>query len=811
MPLIRAMEVRNAARSLARTPTVALSAIICLALGIGATTAISSAISRALLQSLPFRAPDRLVGVFRVTPQTGPRGTWPQSAANYGDLARQTRRLTSLAALAQGTALVSLSDNAIQASQLFVTGNLFPMLGVAAERGRLVSPADDQVDQPLVAVLSDAFWRTNLGGDPAVIGKQILVNGEPTTVIGIAPHGFRVPIGPQMLNADIWMPIRLTAKQLTQRGSNYLQLAGRLADGATPETAQAELRGLFAGLVAANPNLRGEDVRVASLQPESVQSIRKPLLLLFGAVCMVLLIAATNVAALLLARGVQRRREMAVRTALGATRWDAMRPPLTESLLITVVGCVLGLELAVAGVRTIGTLAAARMPQLTGLGLDAQVIVFALVLAIVVAVVCGAVPAWRASTVDPQDALRGGRAAGDGNDSHRALRSLVVLEIGLSLMLLIGAGLSLKAFAELLGKDPGFDPTHILTLNATVSQARYAQGNSERDFLEPALRAIDAIPGVEASGAINLIPYVSWGWNSNIRYEGHSADDPTRLPLVEYRVATPSWFDVTKQRLIAGRALNASDDDNPNAAQVVVVNQALVDRDLKGQNPIGARFYISDKDLATIVGVVSNVRNTGPVAPPQPEMYWSFRQNGRGTTGFPIMVRVRSGDPSAVASEVRAAIRGIDRTAAVSSVSPMPDVIARSLGQPRFYFVLLGTFAAIAILLAVAGLYGVLSYVVAQRTRELGIRAALGSSTTALMGLITRDGVRLIAGGLVLGLIGGAGVTRFMTFILYDVSPLDRATWIVALVTMTGVGLLATIVPAMRATRVDPMIAIRTD
>ncbi len=811
MPLIRAMEVRNAARSLARTPTVALSAIICLALGIGATTAISSAISRALLQSLPFRAPDRLVGVFRVTPQTGPRGTWPQSAANYGDLARQTRRLTSLAALAQGTALVSLSDNAIQASQLFVTGNLFPMLGVAAERGRLVSPADDQVDQPLVAVLSDAFWRTNLGGDPAVIGKQILVNGEPTTVIGIAPHGFRVPIGPQMLNADIWMPIRLTAKQLTQRGSNYLQLAGRLADGATPETAQAELRGLFAGLVAANPNLRGEDVRVASLQPESVQSIRKPLLLLFGAVCMVLLIAATNVAALLLARGVQRRREMAVRTALGATRWDAMRPPLTESLLITVVGGVLGLGLAVAGVRTIGTLAAARMPQLTGLGLDAQVIVFALVLAIVVAVVCGAVPAWRASTVDPQDALRGGRAAGDGNDSHRALRSLVVLEIGLSLMLLIGAGLSLKAFAELLGKDPGFDPTHILTLNATVSQARYAQGNSERDFLEPALRAIDAIPGVEASGAINLIPYVSWGWNSNIRYEGHSGDDPTRLPLVEYRVATPSWFDVTKQRLIAGRALSASDDDSPNAAQVVVVNQALVDRDLKGQNPIGARFYISDKDLATIVGVVSNVRNTGPVAPPQPEMYWSFRQSGRGSTGFPIMVRVRSGDPSAVASEVRAAIRGIDRTAAVSSVSPMPDVIARSLGQPRFYFVLLGTFAAIAILLAVAGLYGVLSYVVAQRTRELGIRAALGSSTTALMGLITRDGVRLIAGGLVLGLIGGAGVTRFMTFILYDVSPLDRATWIVALVTMTGVGLLATIVPAMRATRVDPMIAIRTD
>ncbi|HEX3867713.1 MAG TPA: ADOP family duplicated permease, partial [Gemmatimonadaceae bacterium] len=657
----------------------------------------------------------------------------------------------------------------------------------------------------------DEFWRTNLGGDPAAVGTQIIIDGSPTTIIGVAPHDFRVPIGPQMLRADLWMPIRFTPDRLGQRRSNYLQLIGRLADGATPEAAQAELRGLFDGLIAAYPDLRGENIRAAALQPESVQQIRTPLLLLFGAVCMVLLIAATNVAALLLARGVQRRREMAVRTALGATRWDAMRPPLAESLLITLVGGALGLALAMAAVRTIGALAAARLPQLAGLGLDFRVIGFSLALAVAVAVLCGAAPAWRAATVDPQDALRGGRSALDGKDSHRALQSLVVFEIGLSLMLLIGAGLVLKGFTKLLQNDPGFDPSRMLSLNATVSQARYNTSNSERDFLEPALTAINAIPGVEASASISLIPYVNWGNNGNIAYEGRPNDDPTREPLVEYRVATPGFFQVTKQRLIAGRLLQASDDDSPTSPAVVVANQALVDRDFKGQNAVGKRFHLSDTSFATIVGVVSNIRNAGPISDPQAEMYWPYRQAGRGNTGFPILIRVKDGDPAAITSAVRGAIRGVDPTAAIANVRPMPEVIATSLGRPRFYFSLLGTFAGVAILLAVAGLYGVLSYVVAQRTRELGIRAALGSSRGSLMRLVTRDGMTLVAGGLILGLAGGAAVTRFMVFMLYGVNPLDASTWTYAVLLMAAAGILATLVPARRATRVDPMIAIRAD
>jgi putative ABC transport system permease protein len=809
MTLIRMTELRSAARGLARNPTVALSAVLCLSLGIGATAAISSAISRALVQSLPFRDADRLVAVFRTTPQTGPQGTWPHSAPNYVDLARGTRRLSALAALTPGTALVNLGDNGVQASQLRVTGNLFDLLGVSAQLGRLVLPTDDQLDQPPVVVLSDEFWRNAFGGDRSIIGRRLTVDGQPTTVIGVAPRDFRLPMGPQVLRADLWLPIRFTPAQRDSRGNNFLWLVGRLASGATPEAAQVELRGLFAGLVAEHPSLRSETIRAAALQPESVASIRAPLLLLFGAVCTVLLIATANVGALLLARGVQRRREMAVRTALGASRWDAMRLPLAESLLITVLGSVLGLASAAGGVRTIGALAATRMPQLEGLGVDWRVILFSLALAIVVAIACVAVPAWRGATVDPQDALRGGRSSGGSRDQHRMLRSLVVLEIGLSLMLLIGAGLVLKGFARLLDKDPGFDPVPILTLRLTASQARYANANVVRTFLEPVLDGIAAVPGVEAAGSINLVPYVSWGWNGNIRYEGHQTDDPTRLPLVEYRTATPGFFAVTKQRLLAGRFLKLSDDEN--APPVVVVNQALVDRDLKGQSPVGARFLISDTSFATIVGVVSNIRNTGPVAPPAAEMYWPVRSAGQGQSDFPVVVRVKRGAPTAVVGAIRDVVRRIDPTAAVAAVRPMNEVIANSLGQPRFYFSLLGAFAAVALFLALAGLYGVLSYVVAQRTRELGIRAALGSSTGSLLRLVMLDGLGLVAGGIVIGLAAGATVTRLMVFMLYGVSPLDGSTWAIAALLMACAGLVATLVPAARATRADPMMAIRAE
>jgi putative ABC transport system permease protein len=804
-------DIRSAARGLLRSPTVAISGVLCLALGIGSTAAISSAISRALFQSLPFREPERLVAVHRTTPHSGPLGTWPLSAPTYVDLAQRARRIEGLTTISFGTALVTLPSEAVQASQIYVSGNFFNTLGARAERGRLLLPEEDRVGEPPVAVLSDEFWRSTLAADPSIVGNRIPIDGEPTTIVGILPPDFHVPHGFNVLSADIWMPVRFTAANLTARRSNYLLVLGRLAPGATPMTAQTELRTVFGGIVAEHPELRGEDVRVAPLQAENVSAVRKPLLLLFGAVSMVLLIAATNVAALLLARGVQRRREMAVRTALGANRLAAMRPALVESLLITAIGVVLGIAIAVAGVRSIGALAGTQLPQLAGLSVDGRVILFALALAVAVAAACGVVPAWRGATVDPQDALRGGRGGGSGREQHRALRTLVVLEIALSLVLLTGAGLVFKGFAGLLGNDPGFETAHVLTMRVTTSPARYATQPAARVFLEPALDAIRALPGVESAASISLVPYVNWGNNSNIRYEGQPPIDPTQLPIVEIRRVSSGFFALTKQRLLAGRLLSASDDESPSSPPVVVVNQALVERDLKGVDPIGKRFHTSDTSFATIVGVVSNIRNVGPVAPPAPEMYWTYRQNGITTASYALMIRVRTSDPSSVAPAVRAALRAIDPTAAVAIVRPMPDVIARSLGQPRFYLSLLGAFAVVAIVLAVAGLYGVLSYAVAQRTRELGIRAALGSPRAGLMRLMTWEGLRLVGTGLVLGSLGGVIVTRLLTFALYGVSPLDGMTWTLSIAAVAAAGVVATLIPARRATRVSPLIAIQAE
>ena len=802
-----ATDLLGAVRALRRAPLVSGSAILCIALGIGATAAISSAISRALLQPLPFRDPERLVTVYRTTPHFN---TGPFSPANYADLARDTRQLDALAAIAGGGGLLQLSDEAVQVSVRRVTGNLFPMLGAPALRGRLLNATDDQPDAPPVLVISEELWHERFGGDPAVVGTPIRLDGQAYTLAGIVPREFAIPHGAQVVMSQVWVPMRFTPNELTQRRSNYLLSLGRLAPGATVQSAHAELMRIFDGIALANPRLRDEQVRVLSLAGEGVRTVKRPLYLLFGAVGMVLLIAATNVASLLLARSVQRQRELAIRSALGGSRRQLMRPVLSESLVMTVAGLLLGLVLAWASVRAIGALAASRLPQLIGLSVDYRVIVFAVVLAGLVALICGGFPAWRSAAVDPQDALRDGRGGGTSRAHHRVLRTLVIAEVGLSLMLLLGAGLVLKGFAQLVSRDPGFDPEPILTLQARISPDRYPDGNSVQRFLEPALQRIREIPGVDAAGSISLIPYDNWGWNFSIRYEGKAADDLSGRPITENRVATPEFFQVTKQRLVAGRLIGP-EDGQPGSPAVVVVNEALVRRDFQGRNPIGARFHASDTTFTTIVGVVTDIRNFGPVEEPRPEVYRPFRQAGQGSSSFAIMVRARRGDPLALTPAVRAAIRSIEQQVAITDVRSMPQVISRSTSRDRFYLIMLATFAGVAIVLALAGIYGVLSYVVAQRTREFGIRSALGSTARDTMVLVTREGLALVAVGVALGLVGAIATTRLLSAMLYGVSPLYRPTWAGTTLTLVVVGLMATLLPALRATRADPLLAIRSE
>ena len=803
-------ELRRAVRSLLRSRTVTFCAIACLALGIGATTAISSALSRALLQPLPFRDPERLVSVHRITPQSGPRG-WSQSVPNYLDIAARSKQLESFAAVTWGTALINLPNDAIQTTQHLVTGNFFTTLGARASLGRLLFPDDGREGASPVAVIADELWRSQFGADPAILGRTITLNGQPTIIVGVLPPNFRVPLGQNILRAQVWSPKIFSPGERTSRRSNFLQTMGRLAPGATVESAGSELRGIFTNIVAENPQLKGDDVRVAPLHRESMSSVRKPLLLVFGAVCMVLLIAVTNVAALLLARGVQRDREMAVRSALGGGRFDMLRVALVESAVLSVVSVIIGIAIALGAVKSIGQLAAVRMPQLDGLSLDGGVLAFALVLSVLAAVVSAAVPALRATRVDPQRALQGSRGAGAGREHHRALHGLVVVEIALSLVLLVGAGLMLRSLTRLLGSDPGFATAGIVTLRVSASPSRYADQTAVRDFLPPAIEAIRALPRVAAVGAITAVPYQTWGNNSGIRYEGMSGDEPSRLPIVEMRGVSPGFFEVTGQRLVAGRLLRLSDDNAPASARVVVVNEALVKRDFQGRIPLGKRYHVNDTLFGTIVGVVSDIRNAGPYSDAAPEMYQTYQQWWSGATVYSLLVRIRSGDAESAVPEIRAAIRSVDPTAAIADVATMDALIEKSLGRPRFIFTLLGSFAAVAVLLTVAGLYGVLSYAVAQRTREIGIRSALGSSPAGLVRLFAAQGLRLIALGTVVGIVGGLLATRVMESVLYGYSPLDTRTWVGAAALMVAAGMAAALVPAYRAARVDPIEAIRAE
>jgi predicted permease len=808
-PFAGLAEIRGAFRGLQRSPTIALSAIVCIALGLGSTAAISSAVDRALVQRLPFRAPERIVTVYRSTPHFD---TGPFSPLNYLDLARRSTSVPQLAAIGFGTGLLSLPNQAMQVDLKRASGNLFPMLGVQALRGRLILPEDDGLDREPVAVLSEEFWRERFGGDPAIVGRSIRLDGIATTVVGIVPRRFGVPHGNQVARAQVWVPMRFTEEERAMRNSNFLLVMGRLRDGTTPASAQAELARLFDGIIAQHPDLRGEGLRVLPLQAEGTRAVRAPLLLIFAAAAIVLLIAAVNVASLLLARGVQRGREVAIRSALGGTRVQVMRPAMMETVVLTGFGLGFGILLAWLGVRSIGDMAAQRLPQLAGLAVNLRIVGFAIVLAVLVALLAGLFPAWRGADADPLDALRGGRGGGTGRSQHRLLGALVVAEVALSLVLLIGAGLVLRGFAGLLRQEPGFDPGRVLTLRATVSPDRYPDGVAVRRYLEPVLDAVRQVPGVEAAGAISLIPYDNWGWNFTIRYEGQPNDDPSRLPLAEYRIVTPDFFRVTGQRLVEGRLLESGDGDRPDGPRVAVVNQALARRDFPGTSAVGRRYYLEDDStLATIVGVVSDIRNFGPYEAPRPEVYHSFRQRSEGWWSFPLMVRTRAGGPAALAGPVTAAIRGIDPEAAVTAVRPMTEVMSESLGRPRFYLALLGTFGAVALALAVAGIYGVLSYAVAQRTLEFGIRTALGSSAADILGLVTRQAVVLLAIGIGIGLAGSFVATKLLVSLLYGVSPLDAPAWLAATATLALAGVLAALLPAWRATRADPVVALRAE
>ena len=798
-------QLRIAVRSLSRTPVVTAAAVVSLALGIGASTAVFSAVSVALLDGIPFPEPDRLVSVFRTTPHFV---NGPFSPANFLDLRERTATLEALGAVYSGTALLSEPDGTTQVSAYEASGDVFSLLGVVPMLGRVIGPEDEDPAQPAVALLSAEAFRTRFGADASIVGRSVRLDGESRVVVGVLPEEFRIPHRTQNLQSDFWIPLRFTPEEAERRRNNYLQLLGRTASGRGVAEVEAELVSLMAGIAESYPEVRGESIRVGSMHREATGPIQGPLLLLLGAVGLVLLIATANVASLILARGAERQHEVALRVALGATRGSIIRSVLVESLVVAGAGVATGLLVAWMGVRVIGSLGASLFPQLEGLGLDGGVFAFAFVITSVVGILCGLFPAWQISRSDPQDALRsGGVRGGIARSHHRFLRGLVVTEVAASAVLLIGAGLLIRAFTGLMDRDAGFDTAPLLTMVVDVSPERYREADPGKRFLAPALDAVRHLPGVEMAGSISLVPYVNWGNNFNIRYEGVPGEDPTQLPLTESRVVTAGFFETLEMTLLQGRLFTQADVSEENTPPLVVVNEALVKRDFPDGDVIGKRFH-AGPSFATIIGVVRDIRNVGPVREPAPEVYWHLLQGSTSRTRFPLIVRT-AGRPEAQARAIETALRTIDPDAAVSGVRTMTAAVGRSMLRPRFYMILLGSFAGVALVLAITGLYGVISYAVARRTRELGIRAALGSTRSKTVALVLRDAMLLAVGGLGVGALAGTGLTRLLESMLYGVSPLHAGVWGAALMALLATALVASALPALRAARVDPLEAIR--
>ncbi len=800
-----AIDLRSAVRGLGRAPLLTVYALVCLALGAGSTIAVCGAIDQALIRELPFAHARSLVTVYRTTPQFD-RG--PFSAPTFLDLARSLHRIDHLAAIDFVFGVLVLPGDAVRVSIRRVTENLFSTLGVTAQAGRLFDSSDAQRAVP-VADISDALWRSRFGGDPLIVGRSVDLDGRSTVILGVLPRGFRIPRAAVELEADIWTPLVFTPHEIAQRRANSLSLLGRLAPGATVSAAERELRDRMADITRIYPELRDESIRVAPMRTDSAAFVRGSLMLLLGAAGLVLVVATANVVCLLLARGVQRQQEFAIRSALGASPWAVVRPVLAESALLAVAGVLVGIALASAGVHLTDAQIAGDLPQLAGLALGARIIPFALATAVLLAVLAGVLPAWYGTRVLAQEALGGARGSSVGRRRVRALNALVVAEVGVALVLTIATGLVLKAFLRLNDQDPGFDPAPVLTLEVAVPALAYANRSAVSRLLEPALDAVARVPGVAADGAISILPYRNWGANSNVRYEGQPNDTPTRLPIVEMRDVTPGYFGVTHQRLIGGRLLRDA-DATVDAPDVVVVNQALAQRDFPGQDAVGKRFYDSDTTLATIVGVVSTIRNMGPIRVPTPEMYFPYKP-GDDKTAFNVMIRVQRGDPGALGAAVSAAIRAVDSRTAITHVQTMREVMRDSIRTQRFFLSAIVLFALIAVLLAVAGLHGLLTFTVAERAREIGIRTALGSSPFRTVGLVVRRGLRLIAGGVVFGIVGASLAARVLQAMVYGVESMDPALWLVATVGLMGMGLLACLLPSWRAAAVDPVTAMRIE
>jgi putative ABC transport system permease protein len=796
-------DLRYGARMLRKNTGFTAIAIITLALGIGTNTAIFSVINAVLLRPLPYTEPEQLVRIYEEeTDSAISRERNEVAPANFLDWRRQSRTLVEIGAWAQEEQALASRDHADPIVVAFVSANFFSVLGINALHGRVFTSEEDQPDHDDVVLLGYGRWQRQFGGDPNVVGQRVDLDGWQSTVVGIMPAGFQYPRG-----AEIWTPLALNNNQIQMRESHFLQVIARRRPSASLAQVRAEMESIAGSLAQRYPATnRNWTVDVVPLLEDEVGQVRTTMLLLMSAVGMVLLIACANVSSLLIARGAARRMEITIRSSLGASRWRIFRQLLTESVLLAGLGGGLGLLLASWGTDTLLALSPSEIPRMQTVKVDIYALGFALAVTLLAGLIFGILPAFRAAQVNPHESLKqGGRGASAA--SRRIFAALVVSEIALALMVLIGAGLLLHSFLRLLRVDIGIQTSNLLTVEINLPSAQYSGNdyNAKRvNFYEQVIERIDALPGVASAGAIDGLPLGGYQRVWTFRKEGQTLA-PSERPVAGFQVATTDYFRTIGMQIRRGRGFNESDREG--SPQVAVINESFARDFYLNEDPIGRRIIIrNEPNPREIVGVVSDIKHFGPGADPRPEMYVPYNQWAIGAV--PLVVRTEL-DPEFMIGAVRKEIQAVDRGVAIGKVRTMNQMIAGALAERRFALLLVGGFAALALLLAAIGIYGVMSYAVAQRTREIGIRVALGAQSSDVLRLIVKQGLSLALIGIVAGLLGAFALTRLMRDLLFRVSATDPLTFIVIALFLAFIMLLACWIPAQRATKVDPMIALR--
>ncbi len=804
-------DIRYAVRALRKSPGFTGIAVATLALGIGATVAVFSVVNGVLLAPLPYRNPGRLVAVHHFYPSLNNLMA-SVSVPGFRDYRARTD-IFQTAGVATGAALnLTGSGEPVRVNATAVAGDFFQTLGVAPAYGRTLRADDSEAGKNNVVLLTWSFFERQFGGDTSIVGKSITLNDQPYRVVGVMPRSYRDFFSPSM---DLYLPQAFKPADFAdnRRTNEYLSFIARLAPGVSPAEAQAKLH-LYAvqlrtTYTSAYPP--DWDLKVVPLAAEAAGGVRTGLLFLLGAVGLVLLIACANVANLLLARVASRSRDVAVRVAIGASPVHLARLMLTESVVLALAGGGLGVLVAVWGVPALLTLNGGGLPATARVGVSVPVLAFALAVSLATGLVFGVVPALRTVRTDLHEALKdGGRAIGD-RGGLRLRRGLVVSTVALALTLLVGAGLLLRSFARVVSVDPGFAPDHLLTFRISLPPEKYGNDTLRAAAWARITEAIRAAPGVSGVGGTSVLPF-SGGWSTgSFNVEGYQPPPKTPGPWGDIRLVTPGFLPAIGAHLIAGREF--TDADRTGAPPVCIVDDEMVHRYWPHENPIGKRITFNNPtDSAamwiTVVGVVRHVADNALDEQKRVQVYISSAQLPQVSAS---VVARTAAPPATVLGAVRAAVHSVDPNLPLANVHTMDDLVGDSLGARRFAMALLGGFAVLAILLASIGLYGVMSYTVTQRIRELGVRLALGADRGQVLGLVLRQGAMLALIGVGIGLVAALAVTRVMSGMLYDVGATDPVTFAATAIALVGVALLASYFPARRATRIDPLAALRQE